>query len=48
MDKGFNCICESENCLEYIPGAAHLPLNILTKYKLSDYIQQKLGIKFQN
>ncbi|BAZ65276.1 nuclear protein SET [Fischerella sp. NIES-4106] len=43
MDRGFNCICQSENCLGYIQGAAHIPLNILTKYKLSQYIQQKLN-----
>ena len=45
MDRGFDCLCESENCLGYIQGAAHLPLNVLTKYKLSEYIQQKLGIE---
>nr|WP_293094449.1 SET domain-containing protein-lysine N-methyltransferase [Okeania sp. SIO2F4] len=44
MDKGFSCICQTENCLGYIQGAAHLPLDVLTKYKLSVYIQQKLGI----
>ena len=44
MYRGFDCICQSENCLEYIQGAAHLPLNVLTKYELSDYIKQKLGI----
>ncbi|MDE5082192.1 MAG: SET domain-containing protein-lysine N-methyltransferase [Trichodesmium sp. St17_bin3_1_1] len=44
MDRGFDCICQSENCLGYIQGAAHLPLNVLTKYELSDYIKQKLGI----
>ncbi len=44
MDRAFNCICQSENCLGYIQGAAHLPLDVLTKYKLSDYIQQKIGI----
>ncbi len=44
MDRGFNCICESQNCLGYIQGAAHLPLNIFKKYKLSGYIQQNLGI----
>jgi len=38
MNRGFDCICQSENCLRYIQGAAHLPLNVLTKYKLSDYI----------
>ena len=42
MDRGFNCICQSENCLGNIQGAAHLPLNILTQYKLSQYIREKL------
>ncbi len=42
MDRGFDCICQSENCLEYIQGASHLPPNVLKKYKLSQYIQQKL------
>lgn len=42
MDRGFNCLCQNENCLGYIQGSAHIPLNILTKYKLSQYIQQKL------
>ncbi|HAC63639.1 MAG TPA: SET domain-containing protein-lysine N-methyltransferase [Cyanothece sp. UBA12306] len=45
MAQGFDCICQSENCLGTIQGAAHLPLNILTKYKLSEYIQQKLKIE---
>ncbi len=44
MDRGFDCICESENCLKIIQGAACLPPSVLTKYKLSQYIQQKLGI----
>ncbi|NES04652.1 MAG: SET domain-containing protein [Okeania sp. SIO2F4] len=42
MDQGFDCLCQSENCLEYIQGAAHLPPEILRKYKLSQYIEQKL------
>lgn len=45
MDRGFNCLCESEDCLGYIQGAAHLPLNVLTKYQLSQYIRQKLEIE---
>ena len=44
MDRGFVCICQSENCLGYIQGYAHLPL-VLKKYKLSDYIRQKLGVE---
>ncbi|MGB3508912.1 MAG: SET domain-containing protein-lysine N-methyltransferase [Microcoleaceae cyanobacterium] len=44
MDRGFDCICKSKNCLGSIQGAAHLPQEILAKYQLSQYIQQKLGI----
>lgn len=44
MDRGFDCICKSKNCLGYIQGASHLPQNILAQYQLSDYIQKKLGI----
>ncbi|WP_318728427.1 SET domain-containing protein-lysine N-methyltransferase [Roseofilum sp. Guam] len=44
MDRGFDCICESENCLGYIQGASHLPRSVLGQYQLSDYIQKKLGI----
>ena len=44
MDRGFDCLCQSENCLGKIQGAAHLPIEVLKKYKLSQYIQQKLRI----
>jgi len=42
MDRAFNCTCSSTDCLGRIQGAAHLSLNILTKYKLSHHVQQKL------
>jgi hypothetical protein len=45
MDRAFDCLCNSDNCLGTIQGAAHLPLEILTNYQLSDYIQQKLDSK---
>jgi len=41
MDRGFDCLCQSEDCQGRIQGAAHLPLNVLTKYKLSQHILQK-------
>lgn len=44
MAQTFNCLCQSKNCLKTIKGAADLPLEILTKYKLSKYIQQKLKL----
>lgn len=43
MDRGFDCRCASKDCIGRIQGAAHLPLNIATEYKLSQYIEQKLG-----
>lgn len=42
IDQGFDCTCQSDNCLQNIQGAAHLPLNILKKYKLSNYIFSKI------
>ena len=42
MDRGFDCLCKSENCLKYIQGAAHLPPEILAEYQLSEYIEEKL------
>ena len=44
MDRGFNCLCQSENCLGYIQGAFHIDPNILLKYNLSKHIQQKLSL----
>lgn len=47
MDRGFDCLCKSEACLGHIQGAAHLPVNILTKYKLSQYIHKKLQLEVE-
>ena len=44
MDRGFDCLCQSEVCLGYIQGSAYLSRNILTEYKLSEYIAQKARI----
>ncbi len=45
MDQGFDCICQSDNCLDTIQGSAHLPFEVLSKYKLSEYISKKLEIE---
>ncbi|MGB3401659.1 MAG: SET domain-containing protein-lysine N-methyltransferase [Microcoleaceae cyanobacterium] len=45
MDRGFDCLCQSENCLKDIKGAADLPQEILAKYKLSEYIQSQLKLE---
>ncbi|NEQ87947.1 MAG: SET domain-containing protein [Moorea sp. SIO2I5] len=42
MDRVFHCICQNKNCLGTIRGAAYLPLDTLTKYKLAEHIQQRL------
>ncbi|MEA5581763.1 SET domain-containing protein-lysine N-methyltransferase [Nodularia harveyana UHCC-0300] len=42
MSQSFDCCCGSEKCLNKIQGSAYLPLDILTKYKLSEYIQSTL------
>ena len=41
MEQGFDCLCESEQCLAKIQGAAHLSPDILKNYKLSDHITKK-------
>ncbi len=38
MAQSFDCLCNSENCLGKIQGAKFLSLDILTNYKVSDYI----------
>ena len=45
MDQEFDCLCSSKNCLDKIQGAAHLPLDVLSQYKLSEYIQKKLELE---
>ena len=43
MDRGFDCLCQSHNCLKYIQGAAYLPPEVLAEYKLSKYIEEKVA-----
>ena len=45
MAQGFKCQCQSHSCLGHIQGAAHLSPDILQRYKLSDYVKQKLAHK---
>ena len=44
MARGFKCHCKTQECLGKIQGAAHLSLDILRKYKLSEHIKQKQDI----
>ncbi|MBD2580231.1 SET domain-containing protein-lysine N-methyltransferase [Oscillatoria sp. FACHB-1406] len=44
MERAFRCNCQSKNCLGYIQGAAHLPLDVLTHYRLSSFIRRKVAV----
>lgn len=43
MAQPFDCCCGSSQCLGKIQGAAHLSNEVLNKYRLTDFIQQKLS-----
>ena len=45
MVQPFECNCGSKNCLQSINGAAHISLDKLSKYRLSDFILQQLKQK---
>jgi hypothetical protein len=42
MEQAFDCGCRSENCLGRIKGAMHLDENLLTRYKFTPHIMEKL------
>lgn len=42
MASPFQCYCNKPGCLGLINGSAHIPEEILKKYRLSDFIQEKL------
>lgn len=42
MDQSFTCNCGNKNCLHTIKGAAYLSKEMLSKYKLTDFIQSML------
>lgn len=41
MTEPFDCLCENDNCLGQISGAAFLSKEILQEYQLSDFIKKK-------
>lgn len=43
MAAPFACNCGSRECLQIISGAAQLSLDILEKYRLTDFIRQKIN-----
>lgn len=42
MDQPFDCFCGTRQCLHRIQGAAHLSEEEANKYRLTNFIQQKL------
>lgn len=42
MAQPFTCYCGTRECIQLISGAAHLPLDILNRYRLTDFIQYKV------
>ena len=38
----FECHCSEKNCIGLVQGAADTSIEILSKYKLSDFIQSML------
>jgi len=43
MVQPFSCQCGNPDCLQVIMGAAHLSTETLEKYRLTDFIKNKLG-----
>lgn len=42
MASPFQCYCNQPGCLGLINGAAHIPNEILMRFKLSDFIKRKM------
>jgi len=42
MAQPFKCLCGCGSCLGEIRGAAHIPPEIISRYKLTRFIQQQL------
>ncbi len=45
MAQPFQCMCRSSNCLHEIRGAAHLPVDVLCRYRLTPFIINQLNTK---
>ncbi len=43
MAQPFDCMCGSTNCIGIVKGAKHLSQSIVTNYRFTDFIQQKLN-----
>jgi hypothetical protein len=42
MVQPFKCYCGSTGCLGNIQGALHISNEVIAKYRVTDYIKQKL------
>ena len=42
MASPFQCYCTQPQCIGFIRGASHIPEEILSRFRLSDFIQKKL------
>jgi len=45
MASPFQCYCNQPQCIGLIRGAAHIPSEILSRYRLSDFIRRKLAYR---
>jgi hypothetical protein len=46
MAQPFQCLCGCKNCLGYIGGASYLSQEVLSGYRLSDFIRQQVNKKY--
>jgi SET domain len=46
MDRPFQCVCGSDNCLGYIGGASYLSKETIRDYRFTDFIYQQLNNKY--
>jgi hypothetical protein len=45
MDQPFDCYCGSSDCIGLIQGAKYLSVASIAKYRFTDFIKLKLGLK---
>ncbi|HMG67755.1 MAG TPA: SET domain-containing protein-lysine N-methyltransferase [Chitinophagaceae bacterium] len=46
MAQPFQCVCGFDNCLGYIQGASYLSKELISSYRFTDFIFQKLTNKY--
>ena len=45
MDQPFPCSCGSRNCIGDVKGAKYLPREVVKRYRFTDFIKGKLGLR---